>query len=237
MLTVITPLLAALLFPGGLTFPYPFLNTTTSSNITNSNTTASSNTTDSNPSTNGTVEYNCEYRYPSDVTVLNQRYPDYNSSHLHEASTFIMLRREVDDAGEIASRVQFHNLPSDVSNTICRLEFVLPKLELQRMSGFNPSFNVYQVERDVDAVATWNTYEGNNGAVLFGQVNGEPDALERTRSVGGVAAINETGCKDTLTFQMGMAYNSRNGVPNFWDFSQVSPPAWPEQGFRIVWGC
>jgi hypothetical protein len=227
MLTKITPLIAAFLLPGGLTFPYPFLNTTTSSNITSSNTT----------NTNATVEYNCEYRYPSDVTVVNQRYPDYNSSHLHEANTFVMLRREVDDAGEIATRIQFQNLPSESSDTMCRLEFVLPEPQLQRMSGFNPSFNVYQVERDVDAVATWNTYEGNTGAELFGQVNGESDALERTRSVGGVAAINETSCKDILTFQMGMAYNSRNGVPNFWDFSQVSPPAWPEQGFRIVWGC
>jgi hypothetical protein len=231
MLSTLTPFLAAFLLPGGLTFPYPFLNTTNSSNIT------SSNTTSTGPYTNGTIEYNCEYRYPSDVTVVNQRYPDYNSSHLHLANTFVMLRREVDDAGEIATRVQFQNLPTNASNTVCRLEFILPKPELQHLSGFNPSFNVYQVDRDVDTMATWNVYKGNKGAELFGQVNGEPDAIERTKSVGGIAAINETRCTDVLTFQMSMAYNSRNGVPNFWDFSQVSPPAWPEQGFRIVWGC
>jgi hypothetical protein len=231
MLTTITPFLAAFLLPGGLTFPYPFTNSSTPSNGTGHNTT-STNTT-----SNSTVEYNCEYVYPSDITVVNQRYPDYNSSHLHKAKTFFMLRREVGDAGEIASRVQFQSLPSNASNTTCRLEFVLPQLSLQLISGFNPSFNIYQVQRDIDAVATWNTYKVNNGADLFGRVNGEPDALAKTRSISGIAAINETRCNDTLTFQMGMVYNSRDGIPNYWDFSQVSPPAWPEQGFRIVWGC
>jgi hypothetical protein len=231
MLTTITPFLAVLLLPGGLTFPYPFTNSTTPSNGT------SYNTTNTNSTRNGTVEYKCEYVYPSDVTVVNQRYPDYNSSHLHKAKTFFMLRREVADVGEIASRVQFEDLPSNASNTTCRLEFILPRPNLQLISGFNPSFNVYQVERDTEGVATWNTYQGNNGAELFGRVNGEPDALERTQLVGGVAAINETSCNDTLTFQMGMVYNSRDGIPNYWDFLQVSPPAWPEQGFRMVWGC
>jgi hypothetical protein len=219
MLTNISPFLAALLIPSSLTFPYPFMNTTAPNNST-------------------TPEYKCTYIYPSDLTVLNERYPDYNESHLHDASTLFMLRREVPEVGEIATRVQFQNLPSNISNTTCRLEFVLPQPELQTIQGFNPTFDTYQVERDTESISTWKQYVGNTvGVELFGRVNGEPEALERTRSVGGVAAINEAQCNETLTFQMGMAFNNINGVPNYWSFVQATPPAWPEQGFRMVWGC
>lgn len=110
---------------------------------------------------------------------------------------------------------------------------------MQRIAGFNPTFNVYQVEREADAIAiaNWNTYEGNDGAKLFGTVNGEPEALNRTRKVSGVAAVNETRCNETFTFQMGMKYDGATGVPNYWEFEQIGLPAWPEQGFRVVWGC
>lgn len=239
MLTPIAPLLAALVLPRALGIPFPFLNTTTTANATSCNTTDTSpdgtiNTCGSNSTA---VEYICHEVYPSDLTVVNSRYPDYNTSHLHEAKSLFMLRRELAGNGEIATRVQFADLPSNASNTSCRLEFVLPRPDLQFIRGFNPTFNVYQVERDTGAIATWDTYEGNDEAELFGTVNGDPVALERTRSVGGVAAINETRCNDTLTFQMGMAFNSRNGTPNYWEFSEVAPPAWPMQGFRIVYGC
>ena len=148
-----------------------------------------------------------------------------------------MLRRQLAGDGEIATRVQFQGLPSSRQNITCRLEFILPQLELQFIQGFNPSFNVYQVQREADDVATWMTYAGNNDVEVFGRVNGEPEALARTRAVGGVAAINETICNETMTFQMGMTYNSKEGVPNYWQFSQVQPPAWPVQGFKIVHGC
>ena len=231
MLKTIAPILAAFFLKGGSTFPYPFLNTTTWSNGTNPNTTIPS-------STNITVpQYNCQKDYPSDLTIVNARYPDYNTSHLHQTQQYFMLRREVADAGEIATRVQFEDLPSKASNTTCRLEFLLPAEDMQRITGFNPTFKVYQVERGTSEVATWHTYEGNNGAPLFGTVNGETAALERTRSVGGVAAINETRCNETLTFQMGMAFNGRDGAPNYWEFAQISLPAFPEQGFRMVYGC
>lgn len=169
--------------------------------------------------------------------MLNERYPNYDMGHLHQARQFFMLRLQLLGDGEIATRVQFSGLPLNTSNTTCRLEFVLPDTRLQRIRGPNPSFNVYQVEREVDSIATWNTYEGNSDdAELFGTVNGEPQALERTRNVGGVAAINETNCNETLSFQMGMKYESAS-VPNYWEFSNVMPPAWPVQGFRIVYGC
>ncbi|KAH7067825.1 hypothetical protein FB567DRAFT_585396 [Paraphoma chrysanthemicola] len=233
MLSVVHPILAALIIRNGLTFPYPFTNTTKT--IDNADFSATSRTL-----TNITtpIEYHCEYVYPSDLSVVNARYPDYNRSHLHEAKQFFMLRREIADMGEIATRVQFASLPLAPSNKTCRLEFVLPRPDLQRISGFNPSFNVYQTERGTDSIATWQTYEGNSGAApLFGQVNGEAEALERTRAAGGVAAINETRCNATLTFQMGMTYNARDTVPNYWEFVNVAPPGWPVQGFRIVHGC
>jgi hypothetical protein len=167
---------------------------------------------------------------------MNARYPDYNTSHLHDTKRLFMLRRQLDTDGEIATRVQFQGLPSSTTNKTCRLEIVLPRPELQIVQGSNPSFNVYQAEREAGSIATWNTYEAHKDAKFFGMVNGEPEALERTREVGGVAAINEVPCNETLTFQMGMAYNSI-GAPNYWEFSNVMPPAAPVQGFRVVFGC
>ncbi|KAL5114582.1 hypothetical protein ACEQ8H_007551 [Pleosporales sp. CAS-2024a] len=229
MLTFITVLLAALLFPCTLSIPvipYPFPNSTTPINATASNAT----------------DYVCHYGYPSDLTVLNERYPDHNESRLHDASTLFMLRRQVPVQGEIATRVQFTNLPPWTSHLTCRLEFVLPAAQFMMIQGFNPSFNVYQVERDTESISTWREYIGNDvrndsDPGFFGRMNGEAAALDKTRSVGGVAAINQTACNDTLTFQMGLAYNSKDGVPNYWEFTEVIPPAWPMQGFRMVWGC
>jgi hypothetical protein len=230
MIISLTPFLAALIIPSSLTFPYPFTNSTAFSNGTYSNATIP------NPNDN-TPEYSCEYAYPSDLTVLNERYPDYNISHLHDTSKLFMLRRELPTIGEIATRVQFQGLPSNNSNTTCRLEFVLPQPELQMMQGFNPTFDIFQVERDTESIATWTNYVGNSGAELFGRVNGEPEALQRTRSFRGVTAINETKCNDTLTFQMGMTFDGKDGVPNYWSFVDTAPQAWPVQGFRMVWGC
>lgn len=180
--------------------------------------------------------YVCQTIYPTDLSVVNSRYPDYDDGHLHQASSFFMLRRQNIGDGEIATRVQFHGLPSEASKKSCRLEFVLPDPRLQKIQGLNPSFNVYQVDHKPYDIATWNNYEGNDGADLFGQFNGEPEAMNRTRSVGGVAAIGETACSETLTFQMGMTYDGPN-LPNYWEFPNVAPPAWPVQGFRIVYGC
>ena len=223
MFAVAAQLLAALLLPVALSFPYPLLNTTTPVNATcnasslmpNSSSDAC-NTNITSPSTaNATSEFICQEVYPSDLTVLDSRYPDYNTTHLHQTQGYFRLRRELPETGEIATRVQFQNLPSKASNTTCRLEFILPRLDLQRIAGFNPTFNVYQVERDTESIATWKAYVGNTGAELFGRVNGEPEALNRTRSVGGVAAINEIICNETLTFQMGLAFNSKGGTPNY----------------------
>ncbi|KAF2852717.1 hypothetical protein T440DRAFT_466837 [Plenodomus tracheiphilus IPT5] len=245
MLINTSPLLALLFLKHALSAPYPFPNSTMTppipSTICNSTTALcnpNANLTAYNPITNGTHQNICQEVYPSDLTVLNSRYPDYNTTHLHHATQLFMLRRQLPGDGEIATRVQFDDLPASVSNLTCRLEFILPPPQLQRISGSNPSFNVYQVERAAGAVATWSTYSGNilNDATLFGTVNGEEEALNRTRSVGGVAAVNETLCNSTLTFQMGMKYNGKF-LPNYWEFLNVEPPAWPVQGFRVVYGC
>ncbi|KZM22275.1 uncharacterized protein EKO05_0011369 [Ascochyta rabiei] len=198
-----------------------------------------SNATDTTNTTFGTPSsgpYVCQRVYPSDLTIVNSRYPDYGVGHLHNTTLFFMLRRQILGEGEIATRVQFQGLPSAASNKTCRLEFVLPNEKLQKMQGTNPSFDIYQVQGDADAIATWNTYKGSEGVSLFGRINGESEALEKTRGVGGIAAVNETVCAETLTFQMGMAYDGGN-LPNYWDFPNVAPPAWPIQGFRIVYGC
>ncbi|KAF2819340.1 hypothetical protein CC86DRAFT_398715 [Ophiobolus disseminans] len=209
MLTTVLPILAAFFLRSGLTSPYPFTNTTTSIKRTNTN-------TNSSLPTNVTIpQYRCQTAYPSDLTIVNQRYPNHNTSHLHSANSFFMLRRELRSAGEIATRVQFDSLPPNATHTTCRLEFVLPHEASQRIAGSNPTFNIYQVERAAGAIATWNTYQASAGAALFGRVNGEPEALERTREVGGVAAINETRCNETLTFEMGMAFDGLGGVPNY----------------------
>jgi hypothetical protein len=223
MFAVAAPLLAALLLPVALSFPYPLLNTTTPVNATcdssiptPNGSSGACNTNPTGPSTtNATIKYVCQEVYPSDLTILDSRYPDYNTSHLHQTQGYFRLRRELPENGEIATRVQFLDLPSKDSNTTCRLEFILPRLDLQRIAGFNPTFNVYQVEQDTESIATWMSYVGNTGAALFGRVNGEPQALNRTRSIGGVAAINEMMCNETLTFQMGMTFNSKGGSPNY----------------------
>ncbi|KAI4929489.1 uncharacterized protein J4E92_005154 [Alternaria infectoria] len=219
--------------------PYPQPNSTLLANNTICNSTVRFCEGDPNavnPPPLGSGEYVCHEVYPTDLSVINARYPDYDVDHLHQAKQFFMLRRQVKDAGEIATRVQFQGLPNSTSNYTCRLEFVLPRLELQKISGPNPSFHVYQVEREAGAIATWNTYEAEKNALLFGTVNGESQALERTRSVGGVAAVDETACNETMSFMMAMMYDSPS-APNYWEFSNVAPPAFPVQGFRIVYGC
>jgi hypothetical protein len=237
MLSKTSLLFVALLWEHTLSAPYPLLNSTALSNSTICNNTTSLCPDTGNPLPLGSGEYVCHEVYPADLTVLNSRYPDYDVDHLHSANQLFMLRRQIKDDGQIATRVQFQGLPNSTSNYTCRLEFVLPRAELQRVAGPNPSFNVYQVKRATDSIATWNTYEGEKlGVLLFGTVNGENHALERTRSVGGVAAVNSTQCNETLTFQMGMMYDSPY-APNYWQFLNAAPPAFPVQGFRVVYGC
>ncbi|KAJ4363568.1 hypothetical protein N0V83_009864 [Neocucurbitaria cava] len=239
MLITTTPLLAALLLQRTHALPpYPLPNSTTSTNSTICNSTVSLCATNLNSTADLPVpgEYKCIYVYAADLAVVNSRYPDYNLAPLHQASKLFMLRRQTLGNGEIATRVQFQDLPSNMSNVTCRLEFVLPDQSLQLMNGPNPSFNVYQVEREVGSIATWNMFEEDDGGGVFGTVNGEAEALEKTRKVSGIAAINETACNQTLSFQMRMMYDGVD-MPNYWEFSNVEPPAYPVQGFRIVYGC
>ena len=231
-------LMSALLLQYASSVPYPLPNSTVSPNSTICDTNpilceGNPNSPDLPPLPIG--EYICHEVFPIDFTIVNSRYPNYDIDHLHRSHDFFMLRRQIKDQGEIATQVQFEGLPKNCSNLTCQLEFVLPRKDLQRISGPNPSFNVYRVERENSALATWITYENDKSALFFGTVNGEEDALERTRSVGGVAAINSTACNETMSFTMGMMYDSPE--PNYWQFSNVAPPAFPVQGFRIVYGC
>jgi hypothetical protein len=240
MLSTTISVLVAFFVGHASSVPYPLSNLTLLSNNTICNSSAtlcSDNHTTIAPPPISTGEYVCHEVYPSDLTILNSRYPDYDADHLHQARNFFMLRRQLKDDGEVATRVQFVGLPPSTSNYSCRLEFVLPSTDLQHIAGPNPSFHVYQVEREAGAIATWNTFEGDQKQpLLYGTVNGEKQALEKTRSAGGVAAVNETACSETMTFQMAMMYDSEY-APNYWTFSNVAPPAWPQQGFRMVYGC
>ncbi|KAF1941926.1 hypothetical protein EJ02DRAFT_512102 [Clathrospora elynae] len=240
MLSTTSSLFATLFLGHAFGFPYPLPNSTipspTNSTICNSTATLCNGVPAAvSPPPLGSGEYVCHEVYPTELTIVNSRYPDYTVDHLHQANQFFMLRRQLAGDGEIATIVQFNGLPNSTSNYTCRLEFVLPRQDLQRISGPNPSFNVYQVEQDIGPTATWNTYKDDKTS-LYGTVNGDNEALERTRSVGGVAAVNEMACNETLTFQMGLMHDSMYN-PNYWEFSEVAPPAWPVQGFRIVYGC
>ncbi|RMZ66990.1 hypothetical protein GMOD_00002384 [Pyrenophora seminiperda CCB06] len=238
MLANTAVLICALVLGHASSAPYPLSNSTAPPNITACTpkpilTEENSKVTDPSPSF--ISEFICHSVYPIDLTVVNSRYPTYDIDHLHRSHDFFMLRRQVKDQGEIATQVQFENLPAKTSNLTCRLEFVLPRVDLQLLSGPNPSFNVYQVERETNAIATWITYENDKSSLFFGTVNGQQEALERTRSVGGVAAINSTACNETMSFTMGMMYDSPE--PNYWQFNNLPPPAFPVQGFRMVYGC
>ncbi|KAK1919362.1 hypothetical protein P3342_009086 [Pyrenophora teres f. teres] len=227
-------LASTLLLPhASTTTPYPLPNSTYPSNSTLC--TLDPTPCQATPAA-PTREYICHHVFPTDLTVVNSRYPNYTTDHLHRSHDFFMLRRQRKDQGEIATQVQFNGLPNTTSGLTCRLEFVLPNPQLQRISGPNPSFNVYRVEREARALATWETYEKDAGALFFGAVNGEREALERTRRVGGgVAAVNSTACNATMAFTMAMMYDSEE--PNYWQFTNVAPPAFPVQGFRVVYGC
>jgi hypothetical protein len=232
-----TPTLLTVLLPLTLAAPppWPFTNTTTSAVDKSSSDTLSSDTTSSDtpPSDTTTIPTNetditnttlssslsggpyiCNCAYPSDLTVMNSRYPDY-AHHLHAAHRFFMLRRQTPALGEIATRVQFTSLPPKSSNTTCRLEFIVPSPSTQVISGANPSFNVWSVVRPAGERANWDTYEGyKDDTKLFGVANGEQAALERIRANGGVAALGEDPCAETMTWQMGMLFDGPE-KPNY----------------------
>ena len=110
---------------------------------------------------------------------------------------------------------------------------------MENLLGPEPIFNLYQVEREAGVPANWNTYERghNESLAVFGQVNGTLEAQARARNeTGGLLEIGETACNETLTWQMGMAFDGGQEV-NYWDFINVEPPLNPVQGFRVVTGC
>ncbi|KAF1833517.1 hypothetical protein BDW02DRAFT_580341 [Decorospora gaudefroyi] len=242
MLTTHLSILTALLLRPTLSAPYPPSNTTLPPNLTICNSTNLSlcpnNLTTPNLSPPENI---CRTIYPTTLSILNSRYPNYADTRLHSTTQFFMLRRQTSrptSPGEIETRIQFHGLPTSSSNTSCRLEFVLPQEKLERIAGPNPSFAVYRVDALPQGVAaTWDSARGyREHGVWFGAVNGELEALRRTRQGVGVAAVNQTACNETMAFHMGMLYDSLV-EPNFWSFANVAPPAWPVQGWRIVWGC
>lgn len=213
--------ICALLTPSALTYPY--LNVTAAPE---------------QPPFAPNISTTCRIYYP-ELRVMNSQYPSYDDSPLHGATDFFMLLRQRADTFQIATRVQFTgiSLGPDAS---CSLVLQLAAHDLQKVLGPSPVFNVYQVEREAGSAAMWDTYEARNFTEtlpMFGQVNGtEPARYMQWKYHGGLYQIGNAKCNDTLTFQMGMAFDGGDQV-NYWDFTNVAPPETPVQGFRLMAGC
>jgi hypothetical protein len=175
----------------------------------------------------------CQTAYPSSLQMLNSRYPNSSYAPTH----FFMLARQASDTLQVAMQMQFIGLPPNT--TCCRLDLVLAAPDFGTIRGPQPIFNVFGVEREINAPATWETYEGDaNGtqANVFGIVNGQRKALEEVMKGNNTVTVGSRKCNDTLTFQIGMRFDGGQEV-NYWDFTDVAPPAVPVQGWRIVHSC
>lgn len=186
----------------------------------------------------------CQTFYPTEYRVMNSRYPAWDQSPLHSQKDFFMLLRQRSDTFQVTTQVQFTGLqvipPENENKTTCYLQLQLPTKEMQVLLGTQPIFNVYQVEREASVPASWNTYAlaVNSSLPVFGaMVNGTLEAQGRAwNETGGLVDIGGTRCNETLTWQMGLAFDGGDEV-NYWDFIGVSPPVNPVQGFRVVMGC
>ncbi|KAH7115035.1 hypothetical protein B0J11DRAFT_122319 [Dendryphion nanum] len=182
----------------------------------------------------------CQYVYPSTIYELNSLYPTNASDPTHFFQVIHQVNQTSSFRLQVAAQVQFVNIPA-IGLTPCRLELVLPNSKLSRLAGPAPLFNIFAVERAPGTEATWETFEARESvakANIVGAVNGSQDSLEQSRAEnGGVLKITERECNETLTFQMAMVEPKTAPWINYWDWVEVSPPAAPAQGFRVVFGC
>ncbi|KAF9737700.1 hypothetical protein PMIN03_003234 [Paraphaeosphaeria minitans] len=205
----------------------------------------------SSPSSTSTAEVapTCRIFYPTSYRVMNSRYPTWDQTPLHGDRDFFMLLRQRADTFQVATQVQFDGLedaaPPD-SKSSCRLQLQLPEKDMQTIMGPAPVVDVYQVARQVDAAASWSTYEptvaaNSNGSVpapaVFGSINGSLAAQATMwNQSAGLVDVGTTLCNETLTWQIGMAIDGGDEV-NYWDFVGTDPPFNPVQGFRVTTGC
>jgi hypothetical protein len=242
MLTKLTALFT--LLPVALTSPpptyYPYPNTTNATYPTGSGTGTGVPTPTFTP-----LPVACETFYPSELRILSSRYPSYEMSPLHGRTGMFMLLRQRPDTFQTVTQLQF-TLPAtyaaNTSNATCHLHLHLPQPSTQTITGPQPIFNLYQVAREAGAPATWDMFDAKDVSAggpepkVFGQVNGTAEARDKQRAEkAGVYDIGPTCCNETLTWQMGMAFDGGDEV-NYWNFLNVRPPAVPEQGFRLVTG-
>jgi hypothetical protein len=223
-----------------LTTPYyPYPNATNSTNTFNPTSGTGTGCTPPTP-TYSPIIPPCQTFYPSELRILNSRYPDFDTSPLHGRDNMVMLLRQLPTTFQIATQMQF-GLGSDTPpNATCHLLMQLPSADTQTINGPLPVFNLYQVEREAGAATTWNTFVAKNitewEPKVFGQVNGTQEARDLQWGLrSGLYDIGPTQCNETLTWQMGMAFDGGEEV-NYWEFINVAPPASPIQGFRIVTG-
>ncbi|KAF2686415.1 hypothetical protein K458DRAFT_364249 [Lentithecium fluviatile CBS 122367] len=220
---------------------YPYPNGTNSTNPTSP---SASGTSVPTPTLSPIPIPPCQTFYPTDLRILNSRYPNFDMSPLHGRDNMFMLLRQLPSTFQIATQVQFTLGPVSPStyspNATCHLHLALPLTSTQTIAGPQPIFNLYQVAREAGSLATWDMFEARNVSgwepAVFGQVNGTAEARDtQWATQGGLYDIGPTRCNETLTWQAGMAFDGGEEV-NYWEFINVRPPASPEQGFRVVTG-
>lgn len=190
----------------------------------------------------------CPTLYPSEYRIMNSRYPSWDQTPLHAQKDFFMLLRQRPDTFQVATQVQFYTPATNTTNSTtaalppnstCTLQLQLPPADMQTTAGAEPIFDVYQVSREAGRPASWDTYEkGYNSSMdVFGRVNGTREAQERAwEEDGGLVGVGSTACNETLTWQIGMAFEGGAEV-NYWDWVDVQMPFTPARGFRVLVGC
>ncbi|CAI6337273.1 unnamed protein product [Periconia digitata] len=146
---------------------------------------------------------------------------------------------------EWATQVQFHgiNAPKDA---LCHLKLRLASKDIQRHTlymGPRPFLAIYQVPRAPYDEPTWETYEPAHTKIYkptyLKEVNGS--YIEQMRIYRFFDAYYDAAtvpCNETLTFQIGMAYQEPKtsdgfDIVNGWEFVDSPPPNDMLQGFKI----
>ncbi|KAF2634795.1 hypothetical protein P280DRAFT_537189 [Massarina eburnea CBS 473.64] len=174
--------------------------------------------------------------YPSELRILNSRYALYNQTELHTRTNMFMALRQREDTFQVATQVQFNDVVAP-NWTGCHLKFDIPGDSFQTYSGPQPILYVYQVTREAGSVANWDTYEpaivSANDLVVYGTVDGASVQQKGiTEHYQGYYDIGSGPCNQTMTFQVGLAFDGGDEV-NYWQFIDTQPPLSPVHGFKL----
>ncbi|KAF2001651.1 hypothetical protein P154DRAFT_166788 [Amniculicola lignicola CBS 123094] len=181
----------------------------------------------------------CSSAYPTSLRQMRSQYPD----QVYRSHYYFNIIRQIEDSFQIATQVQFTDLPGDAYN--CRLQLVVPGPKTSRIGGPNPVVAIWNVVRAHGDAAAWRSFEGRNKSLdgmgigvlePWRTVNLTEVALQKN-GPGNSIELGGMRCNGTLTWQMGMLSPGNENGTNAWDFLNVGPTATPIQGFRIVHSC